>query len=148
MLISLVEKMIMEEDSQEEVEEEEEEVPAEKPIEKKRKPEVVEKQQKKQKVENKENVAEKKKEKKVEEKKPEEKKADTAAEKTLPSGLTMKDTKVGNGPKAKPGKKVSVRYIGKLQNGKVFDSNTKGAPFTFKLGAGEVIKGAFSGYQL
>lgn len=128
--------------------EDEEEVPEEKPVEKKRKAELPEKQQKKPKVENKENVAEKKKEKKaeekkekkVEEKKPEEKSAEPA-EKTLPSGLVMKDTKVGNGAKAKPGKKVAVRYIGKLQNGKVFDSNTKGAPFTFKLGAGEVIKG-------
>jgi len=34
-----------------------------------------------------------------------------------------------------------MRYIGKLQNGKVFDSNTKGKPFTFHLGKGEVIKG-------
>lgn len=34
-----------------------------------------------------------------------------------------------------------MRYIGKLQsNGKVFDSNTKGKPFSFKLGKGEVIK--------
>lgn len=34
-----------------------------------------------------------------------------------------------------------MRYIGKLTNGKVFDSNTKGKPFSFKLGRGEVIKG-------
>jgi len=34
-----------------------------------------------------------------------------------------------------------MRYIGKLNNGKVFDSNTKGKPFTFRLGKGEVIKG-------
>lgn len=34
-----------------------------------------------------------------------------------------------------------MRYIGKLaSNGKVFDSNTKGKPFSFKLGRGEVIK--------
>lgn len=34
-----------------------------------------------------------------------------------------------------------MRYIGKLaSNGKVFDSNTKGKPFYFKLGRGEVIK--------
>lgn len=33
-----------------------------------------------------------------------------------------------------------MRYIGKLTTGKVFDSNTKGKPFTFKLGRGEVIK--------
>jgi FK506-binding nuclear protein len=34
-----------------------------------------------------------------------------------------------------------MRYIGKLKNGKVFDSNTKGKPFSFRLGKGEVIKG-------
>jgi FK506-binding nuclear protein len=33
------------------------------------------------------------------------------------------------------------RYIGKLTNGKQFDSNTAGAPFSFVLGRGEVIKG-------
>lgn len=38
--------------------------------------------------------------------------------------------------------KVAVRYIGRLPgSGKVFDSNTKGAPFKFSLGKGEVIKG-------
>ena len=36
---------------------------------------------------------------------------------------------------------MSVRYIGKLTNGKVFDSNTKGSPFVFRVGGGEVIKG-------
>ena len=40
-----------------------------------------------------------------------------------------------------------MRYVGKLQNGKVFDSNTKGKPFSFKLGAGEVIKGWDIGIQ-
>jgi FKBP-type peptidyl-prolyl cis-trans isomerase len=38
---------------------------------------------------------------------------------------------------AKKGNKVSMRYIGKLTNGKVFDKNTKGDPFKFNLGAGE-----------
>ena len=51
------------------------------------------------------------------------------------------DSKVGEGPAAKSGKKVGMRYIGKLENGKVFDSNTKGAPLVFTLGRGEVIKG-------
>lgn len=33
------------------------------------------------------------------------------------------------------GKRVSMRYIGRLKsNGKVFDSNTKGKPFAFRLG--------------
>ncbi|WFD30711.1 peptidylprolyl isomerase [Malassezia sp. CBS 17886] len=34
-----------------------------------------------------------------------------------------------------------MRYVGKLQNGSIFDSNTKGRPFSFRLGKGEVIKG-------
>ena len=68
--------------------------------------------------------------------------------KTLPSGLVIEDGKVGNGPRAKNGKKVCVRYIGKLaSNGKIFDSNTKGSPFTFRLGAGDVIKGWDLGVQ-
>jgi FK506-binding nuclear protein len=68
--------------------------------------------------------------------------------KTLPSGLVIEDGKVGNGPRAKNGKKVCVRYIGKLaSNDKIFDSNTKGSPFTFRLGAGDVIKGWDLGVQ-
>lgn len=39
------------------------------------------------------------------------------------------------------------RYIGKLQNGKQFDANTSGAPFYFRLGAGEVIKGWDQGLE-
>lgn len=61
--------------------------------------------------------------------------------KKLAGGVTIEDRKTGDGPTAQPGDKVSVRYIGKLLNGSTFDSNTKGKPFSFKLGAGEVIKG-------
>ncbi|CAI0404353.1 unnamed protein product, partial [Linum tenue] len=40
------------------------------------------------------------------------------------------------------GQQVSVRYTGKLkENGKVFDSNEGRAPFIFRLGVGQVIKG-------
>merc|ERR1711939_283647 len=60
---------------------------------------------------------------------------------TLPSGLVIEDNKVGSGPAATSGKRLQMRYIGRLQNGKIFDQNTKGAPFSFKLGKGEVIKG-------
>lgn len=67
--------------------------------------------------------------------------------KTLPSGLVIEDSKRGEGARAKNGKRVSVRYIGKLTSGKVFDSNTKGKPFTFVLGRGEVIKGWDIGVQ-
>ncbi|KAI9889457.1 MAG: peptidylprolyl isomerase fpr4 [Vezdaea aestivalis] len=56
-------------------------------------------------------------------------------------GVKIEDQKIGNGPQAKKGDRVAMRYIGKLQNGKRFDANSKGKPFTCKLGAGEVIKG-------
>ncbi|GAB1310069.1 peptidylprolyl isomerase fpr3 [Madurella fahalii] len=56
-------------------------------------------------------------------------------------GVTIDDRKIGSGRTVKSGDKVGMRYIGKLQNGKVFDSNKKGTPFTFKIGKGEVIKG-------
>ena len=56
----------------------------------------------------------------------------------------MEDKKAGSGSAAKPGNRVSMRYVGKLQNGSTFDSNTKGRPFSFRLGKGEVIKGALS----
>ena len=58
------------------------------------------------------------------------------------NGVTIDDKNAGTGPAAKNGDRVGMRYIGKLQkNNKVFDSNKKGKPFTFKLGSGEVIKG-------
>ncbi|ERF69473.1 hypothetical protein EPUS_07288 [Endocarpon pusillum Z07020] len=56
-------------------------------------------------------------------------------------GVTVDDRKLGSGPQAKKGSHVEMRYIGKLENGKVFDANKKGKPFSFRLGAGEVIKG-------
>jgi FKBP-type peptidyl-prolyl cis-trans isomerase len=50
--------------------------------------------------------------------------------------------KEGTGVASKNGDKVSVNYIGRLEDGTVFDSNTSTtAPFIFTLGAGEVIKG-------
>jgi FK506-binding nuclear protein len=61
--------------------------------------------------------------------------------KTLANGVVIEDAKTGSGPMAKSGSKLAVRYIGKLKNGKVFDKNTKGAPFRFVLGKGEVITG-------
>ncbi|WWD19449.1 FK506-binding protein 4 [Kwoniella shandongensis] len=60
---------------------------------------------------------------------------------TLPSGLIIEDVKVGDGPVARTGKRLGMRYIGKLTNGKQFDANTAGKPFSFSLGKGEVIRG-------
>ncbi|QLQ79955.1 hypothetical protein HG537_0C06040 [Torulaspora globosa] len=59
----------------------------------------------------------------------------------LEGGVTIEDRTVGKGAQAKKSSKVGMRYIGKLKNGKVFDKNTSGKPFVFKLGHGEVIKG-------
>ncbi|KAH7118762.1 hypothetical protein B0J11DRAFT_535211 [Dendryphion nanum] len=57
-------------------------------------------------------------------------------------GVIIDDKKLGKGKAAKKGDRVEMRYIGKLKsNGKQFDSNKKGKPFSFKLGVGEVIKG-------
>ncbi|KAH8922391.1 hypothetical protein BT69DRAFT_1243173 [Atractiella rhizophila] len=69
------------------------------------------------------------------------------SEKTLPSGLKIIDSKEGDGEPARKGKMIHVRYIGKLDNGKVFDKNTAGEPFKFRLGAGEVIKGWDTGFE-
>ncbi|KAG8925346.1 peptidylprolyl isomerase fpr4, partial [Tulasnella sp. 408] len=87
-----------------------------------------------------------KKEEKKESKKEEKKEKDGNKEKkknvrTTKSGVTVDVRTEGKGPAAKNGQKLSMRYIGKLQNGNVFDKNVKGAPFTFTLGKGEVIKG-------
>ncbi|CCE61833.1 hypothetical protein TPHA_0B01600 [Tetrapisispora phaffii CBS 4417] len=61
--------------------------------------------------------------------------------KVLEGGIIIEDRKTGTGPLAKRSSKIGMRYIGKLKNGKVFDKNTSGKPFNFKLGHGEVIKG-------
>lgn len=86
-----------------------------------------------------------KKEKKSKKKKDKDaKKAESTEAKvvTTPSGLKYEDVKVGTGTEAKPGKTVSVHYTGTLPDGKKFDSSRdRGQPFTFNLGAGQVIKG-------
>jgi len=69
------------------------------------------------------------------------------------SGLYYTMNTKGLGPTAKPGKKVTMNYTGKLMDGKVFDSNTDPkfnhvAPFSFPLGQGQVIKGWDEGVQL
>jgi len=57
-------------------------------------------------------------------------------------GLEYWDIKVGTGATAQSGQTVKVHYTGWLTNGKKFDSSVDhGQPFSFRLGAGEVIKG-------
>ena len=64
----------------------------------------------------------------------------------LADGLKYTDAKVGDGAEAQKGYIVSVQYTGWLykngDKGAKFDSSLDaGKPITFKLGAGQVIKG-------
>lgn len=62
--------------------------------------------------------------------------------------LLIQDTKIGTGKEAYRGTTVTVHYTGKLTNGKVFDSSVdRGDPFSFQLGAGQVIQGWEKGIQ-
>ena len=58
------------------------------------------------------------------------------------SGLQYWDIKVGNGTEAKSGDHVKVHYTGWFTSGKKFDSSVDAQqPYSFTLGAGNVIKG-------
>jgi peptidylprolyl isomerase len=64
----------------------------------------------------------------------------------MPDGLKYTDDKIGDGTAAAFGKKVTVHYTGWLDDngakGKKFDSSLdRGQPFTFTLGAQQVIAG-------
>ena len=62
--------------------------------------------------------------------------------KFLESGLQVIDEIIGTGAEAIAGNFVSVHYTGVLENGKKFDSSyDRNQPFSFVLGAGQVIKG-------
>jgi FKBP-type peptidyl-prolyl cis-trans isomerase len=68
---------------------------------------------------------------------------------TTASGLKYTMKQLGNGEQATPGTAVSVHYIGRLADGKTFDSSRdRGQPFSFKLGSGQVIKGWDEGIAL
>lgn len=54
----------------------------------------------------------------------------------------------GDGEGAKTGDTVSVHYVGTLVSGQRFDSSrNRGQPFSFQLGAGQVIPGWDQGLQ-
>jgi FKBP-type peptidyl-prolyl cis-trans isomerase FkpA len=66
----------------------------------------------------------------------------TGKAKTGLGGLQYWDITVGTGATASSGKTVKVHYTGWLTSGKKFDSSKdRGQPFSFPLGAGQVIKG-------
>ncbi len=85
--------------------------------------------------------------------------AESSAEKTkpkvvVPKGappkeLEVKELEVGSGPEAKAGDEVLVQYVGvNYKNGKEFDSSwSRNEPFSFNLGAGEVIAGWDQGVE-
>ncbi len=61
---------------------------------------------------------------------------------TMQDGLKIQDERVGSGTEAVSGKTITVNYIGTLNDGTKFDSSyDRGQPFSFTLGAGEVIRG-------
>ncbi|KAK9836711.1 hypothetical protein WJX74_006503 [Apatococcus lobatus] len=59
------------------------------------------------------------------------------------NGFQIEDLVMGqpDGPLAKPGQKVFVKYRGTLTSGKCFDETKGKSTFGFRLGTGEVIKG-------
>jgi FKBP-type peptidyl-prolyl cis-trans isomerase FkpA len=71
---------------------------------------------------------------------------------TTASGLQYEDTIPGSGATAAAGQRVRVHYTGWLwqdgQQGRKFDSSKdRREPFSFRLGAGEVIAGWDEGVQ-
>ncbi len=57
-------------------------------------------------------------------------------------GLKITDITVGTGTVAENGDLVTVNYVGTLDNGTKFDSSyDHNQPFSFTLGAGDVIQG-------
>ena len=68
------------------------------------------------------------------------------------SELICDDITIGDGAEAVSGKTIVVHYTGWLTDGSKFDSSKdRNDPFSFKLGAGQVIRGwdeGFSGMKI
>jgi peptidylprolyl isomerase len=66
-----------------------------------------------------------------------------------PTELVTEDLVVGDGPAAKAGDDVEVQYVGvDYETGEQFDASwDNGQPFSFKLGAGQVIPGWDQGVE-
>lgn len=64
------------------------------------------------------------------------------ASQSFPDGLKVEDYKIGTGSAVKTGDKITINYIGALENGQKFDSSyDRGKPFETQIGVGLVIKG-------
>ena len=60
----------------------------------------------------------------------------------MSANLKIETVTEGSGAVASTGKRVSVHYKGMLADGDVFDaSEPRGKPFSFEIGAGQVIPG-------
>ncbi|HEY4502079.1 MAG TPA: FKBP-type peptidyl-prolyl cis-trans isomerase [Candidatus Paceibacterota bacterium] len=57
------------------------------------------------------------------------------------SQLAVQDVVAGTGPGARAGDIVVVNYTGRLADGTIFDSSVGKTPYSFTLGAGQVIPG-------
>ncbi|HVT14333.1 MAG TPA: FKBP-type peptidyl-prolyl cis-trans isomerase [Fimbriimonadaceae bacterium] len=56
--------------------------------------------------------------------------------------ITIEEQVPGSGPEAAEGDTVEIHYDGSFPDGKPFDSSRdRGQTFSFRLGAGQVIKG-------
>jgi FKBP-type peptidyl-prolyl cis-trans isomerase len=67
---------------------------------------------------------------------------------TTGSGLQYVDLVAGSGREAHAGETAVVHYTGTLTDGTKFDSSKdRKAPFSFRLGAGQVIKGWDEGVE-
>jgi FKBP-type peptidyl-prolyl cis-trans isomerase len=65
-----------------------------------------------------------------------------------PGGLRYWELERGEGAEAKAGMAVAVHYVGRLEDGSIFDdSYRRGAPLEFRLGSGAVIRGWDQGIQ-
>ncbi|MES2701763.1 MAG: FKBP-type peptidyl-prolyl cis-trans isomerase [Bacteroidota bacterium] len=70
-----------------------------------------------------------------------------------PAGVYYVVSKKGSGENMKAGQHIAMKYLGTFLDGKRFDGNmdekfnSKGNPYSFTLGAGQVIRGWDEGIQ-